>query len=72
MNQHERENEHAWALEMLALEEAEGPFLPNGAAGGAGASARRAAEAKASLAMRARGRVRFLARARSASEKHAA
>jgi hypothetical protein len=71
MDQHERENEHAWALEMLALEEEQGPFLPNGAAGGAGASARRAAE-KASLAMRARGRVRFLARARSASEKHAA
>jgi hypothetical protein len=71
MDQQERDAEHAWVLEAFRLEEEQGPFLPNGAAGGAGASARRAAEAKA-LAMRARGRVRFLARARSASEKHAA
>lgn len=52
----------AWIVEKVALEESLGPLLPNGAAGGVVARARRAAKGdarpQAPAALRARARVR--------------
>lgn len=65
MNEKDRQKDHQWLLEKIALEEERGSIVPGGAVGGAGAPTPRSVQGKVSLsaAMRARRHVRFLARA---------